>query len=120
MFKIMDRDVSPGIPKVIADVPSNVRSGQAIRMTAQAEPTGFLRSTVFGISLEDKADVMYNLIPVLTAVRRGAVILTEPQDQPYGERQYNAQDFYGDRWDSTETIKDVAPEEWSDGAFHLE
>jgi uncharacterized glyoxalase superfamily protein PhnB len=48
------------------------------------------------------------------------MILTEPQDQPYGERQYNAQDFYGHRWDFTETITDVAPEEWSDGAFHLE
>jgi hypothetical protein len=29
-------------------------------------------------------------------------------------------DFYGHRWDFTETITDVAPEEWSDGAFHLE
>src|ERR1039458_9317485 len=44
----------------------------------------------------------------------------EPQEQPYGERQYNAQDFYGHRWDFTETITDVAPEEWSGGAFHLE
>ncbi len=43
-----------------------------------------------------------------------------PQDHPYGERQYNAQDFYGHRWDFTETITDVAPEEWSGGAFHLE
>src|SRR5581483_4681957 len=50
----------------------------------------------------------------------GAVILTEPIDQPYGERQYNAQDFYGHRWDFTETIRDVAPEEWSNGEFHLE
>ena len=52
--------------------------------------------------------------------RNGAIILTEPQDQPYGERQYNAQDFYGHRWDFTETIADIAPEAWSDGAFHLE
>jgi uncharacterized glyoxalase superfamily protein PhnB len=48
------------------------------------------------------------------------VILTEPTDHPYGERQYNAQDFYGHRWDFTETIADIAPEEWSGGAFHLE
>jgi hypothetical protein len=33
---------------------------------------------------------------------------------------YNAQDFYGHRWDITETIADVAPEEWSGGEFHLE
>ena len=54
------------------------------------------------------------------ARRNGAAILTEPADQPFGERQYNAQDFYGRRWNFTETIADVAPEQWSDGAFHLE
>ena len=53
------------------------------------------------------------------ARQNGAMILTEPTDQPYGERQYNAQDFYGHRWDFTETIADIAPEEWSGGAFHL-
>jgi uncharacterized glyoxalase superfamily protein PhnB len=54
------------------------------------------------------------------ARQNGAIILTEPQDQPYGERQYNAEDFYGHRWDFTETITDVAPEEWSGGQFHVE
>jgi uncharacterized glyoxalase superfamily protein PhnB len=54
------------------------------------------------------------------ARQNGAMILTEPTDHPYGERQYNAQDFYGHRWDFTETIADIAPEEWSGGAFHLE
>jgi uncharacterized glyoxalase superfamily protein PhnB len=54
------------------------------------------------------------------ARRHGAIILTEPQDHPYGERQYNAEDFGGHRWDFTETIADIAPEEWSGGAFHLE
>jgi hypothetical protein len=38
----------------------------------------------------------------------------------YGERQYNAADFHGHRWDFTETIADIAPEEWSGGAYHLE
>jgi len=54
------------------------------------------------------------------ARRSGAIILTEPVDQTYGERQYNARDFYGHHWDFTETIADVAPEEWSGGEFHLE
>jgi uncharacterized glyoxalase superfamily protein PhnB len=54
------------------------------------------------------------------ARQNGAIILTEPKDQPYGERQYNAQDFHGHRWDFTETLTDVAPEKWSGGAFHLE
>jgi uncharacterized glyoxalase superfamily protein PhnB len=54
------------------------------------------------------------------ARQNGAVILTEPKEHPYGECQYNVQDFYGHRWDFTETIHDVAPENWSDGAFHVE
>ena len=54
------------------------------------------------------------------ARKNGATILSEPTDQPYGERQYNAQDFHGHRWDFTETIADIAPEEWSGGEFHLE
>ncbi|HXJ88656.1 MAG TPA: VOC family protein [Candidatus Binatia bacterium] len=52
--------------------------------------------------------------------QNGAIILSEPTEHPYGERQYNAQDFHGHRWDFTETVADVAPEEWSDGEFHLE
>jgi uncharacterized glyoxalase superfamily protein PhnB len=42
----------------------------------------------------------------------GAEILTEPKEHIYGERQYNAVDFYGHRWDFTETIADVDPESW--------
>ncbi len=54
------------------------------------------------------------------ARENGAVVITEPTDHPYGERQYNVRDFHGHRWDFTETIADVAPEDWSNGAFHLE
>ena len=50
----------------------------------------------------------------------GAIILTEPTDHDYGERQYNAEDFHGHRWDFTETIADIAPEQWSSGAYHLD
>jgi uncharacterized glyoxalase superfamily protein PhnB len=42
----------------------------------------------------------------------GAKILAEPRDHLYGERQYDAEDFYGHRWDFTETIADVKPESW--------
>ena len=42
----------------------------------------------------------------------GAVIVTQPTDHMYGERQYDAQDFYGHRWDFTETIEDVDPKTW--------
>ncbi len=46
------------------------------------------------------------------ARQNAAIILTEPADHMYGERQYNAQDFHGHRWDFTQTIADVDPESW--------
>jgi uncharacterized glyoxalase superfamily protein PhnB len=42
----------------------------------------------------------------------GARILTEPTDYEYGERQYHAEDLAGHHWTFSETLADVAPEEW--------
>ena len=42
----------------------------------------------------------------------GATILREPQDFPYGERQYTAEDLGGHHWTFSQSIADVAPEEW--------
>ncbi|HTZ56806.1 MAG TPA: VOC family protein [Acidobacteriaceae bacterium] len=49
----------------------------------------------------------------------GARILSEPQDHMYGERQYNAEDFYGRRWNFTQTIADVEPESWGGTSVNL-
>jgi uncharacterized glyoxalase superfamily protein PhnB len=49
----------------------------------------------------------------------GAKILTEPTDHVYGERQYNAEDFYGHLWDFTETLEDVEPESWGGTSVNL-
>ena len=46
------------------------------------------------------------------ASERGARILGPPTDYPYGERQYTAQDPGGHRWTFSQTIADVAPEDW--------
>lgn len=46
------------------------------------------------------------------AREHGARILMEPTDHPYGERQYNAEDPAGHQWTFSETLADVAPEEW--------
>ena len=43
---------------------------------------------------------------------RGATIVSEPRDYPYGERQYTAEDLGGHHWCFTQSIADVAPEEW--------
>jgi uncharacterized glyoxalase superfamily protein PhnB len=42
----------------------------------------------------------------------GAQILMEPTDFEYGERQYHAEDPAGHQWTFSETLADVAPEEW--------
>ena len=42
----------------------------------------------------------------------GARILMEPTDFEYGERQYSAEDFAGHQWTFSETLADVAPEDW--------
>lgn len=42
----------------------------------------------------------------------GARILHEPTDYPYGERQYSVMDLAGHRWCFTQSIADLAPEDW--------
>lgn len=53
------------------------------------------------------------------ARQAGAKILTEPVEHNYGERQYNAMDFYGHKWDFTETVRDVEPESWGGTSVNL-
>jgi uncharacterized glyoxalase superfamily protein PhnB len=46
------------------------------------------------------------------ARRRGARVLQEPTEYEYGERECTVEDLAGHRWQFTQTIRDVAPEEW--------
>jgi uncharacterized glyoxalase superfamily protein PhnB len=50
---------------------------------------------------------------------RGAQILMEPTDFPYGERQYTAEDLAGHQWTFSETLADVDPADWG-GALAME
>ena len=42
----------------------------------------------------------------------GARIILAPDSKDFGERQYNAEDLEGRRWAFTESVQDVAPENW--------
>ena len=42
----------------------------------------------------------------------GARILVPPTDHAYGERQYSVADLAGHQWTFTQTIADLAPEDW--------
>ncbi len=46
------------------------------------------------------------------AREHGARIVMEPTDFEYGERQYTAQDPAGHQWTFSQTLADVAPEQW--------
>jgi quercetin dioxygenase-like cupin family protein/uncharacterized glyoxalase superfamily protein PhnB len=53
------------------------------------------------------------------AERHGARIVAPPQEFPYGERQYTAQDPGGHTWTFSESVADVAPEDWGGASGDL-
>ena len=63
-----------------------------------------------------KANVMVRIEDVDAhyerALERGAEITAPPTDHVYGERQYNAVDLGGHHWTFSQSIADVAPEDW--------
>jgi uncharacterized glyoxalase superfamily protein PhnB len=50
---------------------------------------------------------------------RGAVVISEPTDFVYGERECTFEDLAGHRWQLTQTLRDVAPEEWGGQSFDV-
>ena len=46
------------------------------------------------------------------AKQRGARIVETPTDFAYGEGQYSVEDFAGRVWKFSQSIADVAPEDW--------
>ncbi len=49
----------------------------------------------------------------------GARITQVPVTYPYGERQYNADDFAGHSWTFSQSVADVHPQEWGGEAEQL-
>jgi uncharacterized glyoxalase superfamily protein PhnB len=69
-------------------------------------PTGEEASQAVMLRVEDVA-------ALCERVRKsGATIIREPKDFKYGERQCTFRDHAGHRWTLTETLRDVAPEDW--------
>ena len=46
------------------------------------------------------------------AVAAGATIHQPPEDAPYGDRRYDAEDPEGHRWSFAQLLREVEPEEW--------
>ena len=53
------------------------------------------------------------------AKRHGARIVRPPASYPYGERQYTAVDPGGHCWTFSQSIADVAPEDWGGSSGQL-
>ncbi len=53
------------------------------------------------------------------ALAAGARLVRELADHPYGERQCTVTDLGGHRWTFSESIADVAPEEWGGVSMDL-
>ena len=49
----------------------------------------------------------------------GAPIIETPITHPYGERQYNAEDFAGYSWAFSQSVADVHAQEWGGTAENL-
>ncbi|HEY7255902.1 MAG TPA: VOC family protein [Solirubrobacterales bacterium] len=65
---------------------------------------------------EQAQSVMLRVDDVASVCERvrtnGGAVVQEPKDFPYGERQCTFIDPWGHRWTLTQTLRDVAPEEW--------
>lgn len=69
-------------------------------------PTGEATSQTVMLRVDDVASLC-------DRVRHsGGTILREPEDFQYGERQCTFLDPAGHRWTLTQTLRDVAPEDW--------
>ena len=79
-----------------------------------AEPTPTRRPPISGESASVSIMVRIEDVRAHCARARsaGATIVAEPADHMYGERQYSAEDLAGHHWTFTESIADVAPEEY--------
>jgi uncharacterized glyoxalase superfamily protein PhnB len=84
-----------------ASVIAVARSGAGVSEPGQDWPTHALMVRI--------PDVNHHYLHV---DQSGARILHPPETYPFGERQYTVEDLGGHRWTFTQSVADVAPEQW--------
>ena len=99
-----------------------VRIGDAHRAQLRVGPNGaVVVADVRGEQVAPTTGVVTHLVKVRVAdvdasFRRareaGARVLDEPRTWEYGERSCVLEDLGGHRWELTQTVRDVEPEEW--------
>lgn len=72
----------------------------------QVAPTAGFVTHVIKVRVPD-VDASY-----ARAREAGATVIDEPTTHEYGERSCMVEDLAGHRWELTQTVRDVEPEEW--------
>lgn len=107
-FGFVERLRVPGPGGAITHAQLTVREG-AIMLGRRGGPFGSPRDSVnqyVHVSVED-VDRHFE-----HAKQFGAKILSAPSTQPFGERQYTAEDPSGHWWTFSQHVADVAPADW--------
>lgn len=99
-----------------------VRIGDAHRAQLRVGDDGsIVVADVRGQQVAPSAGVVTHLVKVRVpdvaaafarAREGGAGVLEEPTTHEYGERSCVVEDLAGHRWELTQTVRDVGPEEW--------
>jgi uncharacterized glyoxalase superfamily protein PhnB len=99
-----------------------VRIGEDHRSQLQVGPDGaVIIADARGAQQPPAAGTVTHLVKVRVldvdaqlerARRHGARVLQEATDHEYGERECTVEDLAGHRWQFTQTLRDVAPEDW--------
>lgn len=89
----------------VADHRAQLNAGDGcVAITKGADPDHGGHSVM--VRIEDVAAHHAN------AEKHGVRIIQTPTDFPYGERQYTVEDLAGHIWTFSQTMADVAPEDW--------
>ena len=98
-----------------------VRIGDAHRAQLAFRDGAVVVADVRGAQVAPSEDVVTHLVKLRVAdvdvafaraQEHGAKVLEEPTTWEYGERSGVVEDLAGHRWELTQTVRDVAPEEW--------
>jgi len=105
-----------------------VRIGEAHRSQLQVGDDGaVIVADVRGEQQPPRAGAVTHVIKVRVedvdasferARTHGARVVQEPIEYEYGERECTLEDPAGHRWQFTQTMRDVAPEEWGGRSVH--
>jgi uncharacterized glyoxalase superfamily protein PhnB len=80
--------------------------GGAIMLESR-EGTSHAHGCHFVLVMVDRVDEHFR-----RAREAGAKVIEEPEDRPWGLRQYRVEDPGGHRWEFSQHLRDVRPQDW--------